>query len=65
MDGWETLAQIRKLAPGLPAVLISGYDQAEVMSGEHAEWPDVYLAKPFKMAELRDALLRSLGARRS
>jgi CheY-like chemotaxis protein len=65
MDGWETLAEIRKLAPGLPAVLISGYDQAEVMSGEHAEWPDVYLAKPFRMAELRDALLRSLGARRS
>jgi CheY-like chemotaxis protein len=65
MDGWETLAELRRLTPGLPAVLISGYDQAEVMSGEHAEWPDVYLAKPFRMAELRDALRRALGARRS
>ncbi|MCX6360421.1 MAG: ATP-binding protein, partial [Armatimonadetes bacterium] len=65
MDGWEALAEIRKLTPGLPAILISGYDQAEVMSGERAEWPDVYLAKPFRIAELRDALRRALTARSS
>ncbi|MCX6360418.1 MAG: response regulator [Armatimonadetes bacterium] len=65
MDGWETLAALRELTPGLPAILMSGYDQAEVMSGVHAEWPDVYLPKPFRMDELGEALRRALGPRNS
>ena len=55
-DGWKTLAALLALRPGLPVVLTSGYDEAQAMQGEHAEQPQVFLHKPFQMAELRSAL---------
>jgi signal transduction histidine kinase/ActR/RegA family two-component response regulator len=60
MDGWETLAALRKLAPGIPVVLASGYDQAQVMVGDHTEWPQAFLGKPYQLAELREAIRRAL-----
>jgi CheY-like chemotaxis protein len=56
MDGWETLAALRKLAPGIPFVLASGYDKAEVMAGDHPELPQAFLSKPYQLHELRDAI---------
>jgi PAS domain S-box-containing protein len=56
MDGWATLAALRHMTPGLPAILCSGYNQAEVMTGEHAEWPQIFLHKPYQAAELREAI---------
>jgi two-component system cell cycle sensor histidine kinase/response regulator CckA len=56
MDGWQTLAALRKLAPGLPVILTSGYDEAEVMAGDHAERPQAFLSKPFHFQGLRDAV---------
>ena len=35
MNGWETLAALRSLAPGIPVILASGYDEAQVMAGDH------------------------------
>jgi CheY-like chemotaxis protein len=35
MDGWETLSALRKIAPGLPVILCSGYSKAQVMEGRH------------------------------
>jgi two-component system cell cycle sensor histidine kinase/response regulator CckA len=61
MDGWETLAALRKLAPGVPVVLASGYDKAEVMAGDHAELPQAFLSKPYRLHELRDAIGRALA----
>ncbi|MBI5589281.1 MAG: response regulator [Deltaproteobacteria bacterium] len=55
-DGWKTLAALRALRPDLPVVLTSGYDEAQAMQEEHAEQPQVFLHKPFRMAELRAAL---------
>jgi two-component system cell cycle sensor histidine kinase/response regulator CckA len=60
MDGWETLAALRKLAPGLPVVLTSGYDKAQVMAGDHPELPEAFLSKPYQLHELRDAIRRAL-----
>jgi PAS domain S-box-containing protein len=60
MDGWETLAALRQLAPGLPFILASGYDQSQVMIGEHAEWPQVFLCKPYKIAQLKNALVKAM-----
>ena len=37
MDGWETLAALRKLSPDIPVILSSGYDEAQVMADEHTE----------------------------
>ena len=63
MGGWETLAALRKLAPGIPVVLSSGYDEASVMAGGHPEQPQVFLPKPYQMAALKNALARAMGGR--
>ena len=60
MNGWETLAALRKLAPGLPVVLASGYDKAQAMAGEHSELPQAFLSKPYQIQGLRDAIGRAL-----
>jgi CheY-like chemotaxis protein len=62
MDGWETLAALRKLAPGLPVILASGYDKAQAMAGRHLELPQVFLSKPYQIKGLRDAIALALAA---
>jgi two-component system, cell cycle sensor histidine kinase and response regulator CckA len=61
MDGWETLAALRKLSPGMPVVLTSGYDEADVMADDHDEQPQAFLAKPYQLDALRRAIRRALG----
>lgn len=61
MNGWETLAALRKLAPGLPVILASGYDEAHAMAGGHPERPQAFLSKPYRVQELRDAISRALA----
>jgi CheY-like chemotaxis protein/nitrogen-specific signal transduction histidine kinase len=61
MDGWETLAALRKIQPHLPAILSSGYDENQAMSGDHAEFPQAFLHKPYTMANLKEVLCRVLG----
>ena len=52
MGGWETLNALRKLAPGFPVILSSGYDEASVMEGHHPELPQAYLCKPYELKAL-------------
>ena len=61
MDGWETLAALRKITPGIPVILASGYEESKVMTGDHPEWPQTFLGKPYHIYELRDALGRTLA----
>ncbi len=61
MDGWETLAALRKLSPGIPIVLTSGYDEADVMADDRDEQPQAFLAKPYPLDALRRAIRRALG----
>jgi CheY-like chemotaxis protein len=56
MGGWETLAALRKLSPDIPVILSSGYDEAQVMAGEHAERPNAFLGKPYRIEELSDTI---------
>jgi CheY-like chemotaxis protein len=56
MDGWETLLALRKISPDIPVILSSGYDKAQVMAGEHAEWPQAFLGKPYKLNDLRETI---------
>jgi len=60
MNGWETLAALRKLAPDIPVILVSGYDNVQVMAGDHPEWPQVFLGKPYRIKELSDAISQAL-----
>ena len=59
MDGWETLAALRKLSPGMPVILTSGYDEADVMADERDEQPQAFLAKPYPLDALRRAIRRA------
>jgi len=61
MDGREVLAAIRETRPDIPVILASGYDEASVMSGDHAERPQAFLAKPYGLDELRKAISRMIG----
>jgi len=60
MNGWETLASLRRLAAGIPVILASGYDEVHAMAGDHSELPEVFLAKPYKFKQLSDAISQAL-----
>jgi len=56
MDGVEAMRRMRKLAPELPIVLVSGAASDPVELSKDA--PNAWLNKPFRFAELEDALRR-------
>jgi signal transduction histidine kinase/CheY-like chemotaxis protein len=62
MDGWDTLAELRALEPGLRVVMISGYQEGQVMHGERPQWPQAFLQKPYDLSELRRVVVTALGA---
>ncbi|HAA02775.1 MAG TPA: hypothetical protein DCE18_05330, partial [Syntrophobacteraceae bacterium] len=61
MNGWETMDALRALRPDVTVVLASGYDEAKVMEGRHAELPQAFLHKPYLMAELKTAIDAAMG----
>lgn len=56
MDGWATLEALHRLDPDLPVILASGYDQAQVMEGDHPHLPQAFLNKPYQLSELRETI---------
>ena len=64
MNGWETFTALRKLAPDIPLILASGYDEAQVMAGDHPEWPQAFLNKPYKLKGLSDAISQALVSKK-
>ena len=60
MDGWQTLAALRKLSPGIPVILSSGYDEAQALIGDHPERPQAFLHKPYQMVALQAALAKAM-----
>jgi CheY-like chemotaxis protein len=60
MDGWETLAALRKIQPHIPVILVSGYDEARVMKSNWSERPQVFLHKPYSMRDLEAAIDKAL-----
>ena len=64
MNGWETLAALRRRDPALPVVLTSGYDENHVMDHIDGRHADGFLAKPYDGERLRQVLAAALGPRR-
>jgi PAS domain S-box-containing protein len=64
LNGWGTLTALRKLNPEVPVILASGYDQAQAMSGDHSEWPQVFLSKPYTLKGLSDAIGQALVSKK-
>jgi CheY-like chemotaxis protein len=61
MDGWATLEALRRIDTAVPVILASGYDQAQVMAGDHPERPQAFLGKPYQLASLSEAIRKALG----
>ena len=56
LDGWATLTALRALRADLPVVLSSGYEETNVLSDTCTERPQAFLAKPYTLQALREAL---------
>ena len=61
LNGLETLAALRQIDPGLPAILASGYSEDQVMDDTHPERPQVFLAKPYALQALKEAVYLTLA----
>ena len=62
VDGEETLERLRRIRPGLPVLLSSGFDAHEVAT-RLAKHPGVaFLAKPYRVDELKRRVLDLLEA---
>lgn len=63
MDGFEVLAELRKIAPSLPVVLSSGYPshgRDARVAEDGAVW---FLAKPYPLDELQATVQRALESK--
>lgn len=60
VDGGEALARMRQIAPQVPVLVASGYDQAEA-ARRRADGADGFLPKPYRLADLARALAAVLG----
>ncbi len=63
LNGWETIATMRKIVPGIPVILASGYDEAHVRAGGPLELPMVFLGKPYNFKTLSEAIDNALKIR--
>jgi CheY-like chemotaxis protein len=62
MNGWETIAALRRLSPDIPVILSSGYDEERVMAGDHPETPQAFLGKPYQFKDLCATIQQVLDA---
>ena len=56
MDGWATLSALRRIEPGIPVILTSGFDEAHANAGDHGERPEAFLGKPWRLEQMRNVL---------
>nr|WP_320010141.1 PAS domain S-box protein [uncultured Desulfobulbus sp.] len=56
MGGWEIMAALQEMAPNLPFILTSGYDESQVMASGRQAYPQVFLQKPYKKSALGVAI---------
>lgn len=62
MDGWELLTALRQQDPAMPIILVSGYDQAQVMESDHPEKPQAFLGKPYRLSALDETIRKVLDS---
>ena len=61
MDGITLTNKLRELQPQLPVVLMSGFDMDNVLASQpKISPPPGYLEKPFRIAQLLDALTEAV-----
>ncbi len=62
MNGWQTLAALRRISPDISVILSSGHDESTVLAGADLERPQAFLHKPYNMAELGATLAKMIGS---
>ena len=63
MNGEEAAAGLRRIRPGVPIILSSGYSEQEVAVRFAGKGLAGFLKKPYDPAELTEALQRALEQR--
>jgi CheY-like chemotaxis protein len=58
MDGWEVLAALQHLKPGIPSVMISGYNAPDVPPTRSKVAPPPFIQKPFRPVDLISQVTR-------
>ena len=61
MGGYETLQQLRRIHPGVKAIVSSGYTNSPLMANFAEYGFDDVIAKPYTVDKLREVLHRALG----
>jgi CheY-like chemotaxis protein len=60
LDGRQAVAEIRRLAPNLPVIIMSGYTEAEISGWFPGEIPVKFLQKPFTKDQMAERLAKVL-----
>jgi two-component system response regulator HydG len=61
MDGLALLANARRLAPGVPMIIVTVYASTDSARRAREAGAAAYLAKPFGVSELRNVVARALA----
>jgi CheY-like chemotaxis protein len=61
MDGREAFLAIRRMAPGLPVILCSGYTEQDSLKAFDGEGPAAFLQKPYQIRDLRRVIHQVLS----
>lgn len=56
MNGWETMAALKKIDPDVPIILASGYDESHVLNINHGESPHAFIKKPYTRKQLEETV---------
>lgn len=64
MDGMEVLARARRLNPEIRVIIITGYSNVETADQAFRDGVFDFIAKPFRLAELKKVVLRALEEHR-
>ena len=62
LSGTDAFRAIRRLRPGLPVILSSGFSEEEVGDTLRAEGLEGFLQKPYRLADLERVVRKVLGA---
>lgn len=62
MDGPTTIKALRRIAPGVPLILVTGAEWEARRTEHDRDGPDAVLRKPFDAETLLETLRRALGA---
>ena len=61
LDGAQTLAALRRIAPTLPVVLMSGFGEQEAFERFGPHGPATFLQKPFSATTLLELIRHHLA----